>query len=489
MNTIHYVSAPAGSGKTHNLIHWAIDEARRGEKIIIAQPTMELIDQTYAKLKRRASDISIQSIYRRYDYDVVAPKIAAHMKASVPDQGEILLITHEALRRLQDKGHFVHWQLVVDEFMSVFEHIELKIALTHRIVTDHLEASEEIREGIASVQATDTSALEELVTNRKDDMNVENFLPLLRPVLGRDQKVYVGTKAYADLIENPDTMGHVDFFAILEPTFVQGFKSVTFMGANAEQTEMFVLWNELFDVDWQKHSDLGSKLLYDKHPSGSRLTVSYLFDENWSKTQAKAEDVDGTTLQKVQRFIHKHFESERFLWHANASVSDRFFNPYDRLPSLAHGLDREDYRKCNRVVLLSALNRKPAAYAFLDKLGIDNHVAHAMIGYQSDYQSMMRCSLRDPSAIAEVEVVVMSKGSAEWIEQRFPGCEVRKLDTGISGARKRGRPAVGDRPMTTKERNDRRAAKKAVGKVEAAHAAEDQRKAAIARLRGPDHSE
>ena len=43
MDTFYYQPGPAGSGKTYQLAHWAIERAAANEKVLIAQPTKELI--------------------------------------------------------------------------------------------------------------------------------------------------------------------------------------------------------------------------------------------------------------------------------------------------------------------------------------------------------------------------------------------------------------------------------------------------------------
>jgi superfamily II DNA or RNA helicase len=43
---IKYASAPCGSGKTYNLVKRACNLARRGRRVIIGQPTRDLIDKT-----------------------------------------------------------------------------------------------------------------------------------------------------------------------------------------------------------------------------------------------------------------------------------------------------------------------------------------------------------------------------------------------------------------------------------------------------------
>ena len=56
----HYVSAPAGSGKTHAAIRFAVDRARLGEKVMIAQPSKRCIaewfEHTRSLCRRLAGD-------------------------------------------------------------------------------------------------------------------------------------------------------------------------------------------------------------------------------------------------------------------------------------------------------------------------------------------------------------------------------------------------------------------------------------------------
>ena len=43
---IHCCSSPCGCGKTHQLINWACELAKQHKKVLVVQPTKELIDKT-----------------------------------------------------------------------------------------------------------------------------------------------------------------------------------------------------------------------------------------------------------------------------------------------------------------------------------------------------------------------------------------------------------------------------------------------------------
>jgi hypothetical protein len=284
---------------------------------------------------------------------------------------------------------------------------------------------------------------------------------LLNAVLDPDQLVCVRSDSYTDLLTNPTTLGHMDFFAILTDPFVDGFNEVTLMGANAEHSELMVLWQKILpNVEFTSHPILTANLRYATHTNGHRLTISYLFDK-WSKRYAESGPEDETILKRTGAIVEGYMDGRSFLWQANKNVSDGLFDPKMRLPHRVEGLDDTNFTAVHNVVLLSALNRSNADYAFLALLGVDNHIADITLGYQSDYQTIMRCSLRDPKAIAPVEVIVASKKSADWLAQHFPGCTVKAIDHSISGPQARGRPTKPSAGNSTERSRKRRALLKA----------------------------
>jgi hypothetical protein len=122
-------------------------------KILIAQPTKELIQQTANRISNLYPGVAVHTIYSGPSGDSVLPRIERHMAHAERAKGQVLLITHEALKRLPP-AHRIHWELIVDEIPAVFGCIPLKIVDTHRYLTDHL-ALEDLAAGISAVKIAD----------------------------------------------------------------------------------------------------------------------------------------------------------------------------------------------------------------------------------------------------------------------------------------------------------------------------------------------
>lgn len=459
MTTFYYQPGPAGSGKTWQLGHWAADRAIAHEKVLIAQPTKELIRETAKRIRDLDPSIKITQIYSRKANDRVIARALDHMNSAAPHQGEVLFITHETLKRMPTNMR-KFWHMVCDEVPAVLEHIDLRIAKTHRIVTDHIDATNEVADGLIALTVGDRAALEAVQANRSEDQNVGSFERLVSTLLSDDHHVFISRDQWQDLTCNPDRSGHVDFFAVLQPEFVKGYASTTFMGANITETELFVIWSALQHVEWSSHPSLGDKLRYLTHDNGHRLKISYLFDGKLSKRFLEAEDAEGeSNLDRVTGYVARYWDNVPFLWQANKNAAPSGFNIDMRLPGVAHGLDKAEWKRVHHVALLSAMNRKSAAYGFLQRLGIGNEQAQATLSYQNDYQAMMRCSLRDPDAIAPVHVIVGSKQGAEWLKAKFPGSDAVPLEHDIERPQQVGRPAGSSRGgLTSTERSRKRRA-------------------------------
>lgn len=457
-----YVSAPAGSGKTYNLAHHAIAEAARGTKLLIAQPTNELIDQTVSTIRLNSPTTPLRVITGATTTGSVSSTIQAHLEAADPLRGEVLFISHEALNRLSP-SHRKFWKLVVDEIPGVVEHMNLPIGDTHGFATSLIEPAE-MASGLSVLQPRQLSVLDERIANRKGDINTRNFQPLFAAIRSQVKEVFVASDRYASLLNDPDFDGNMDFFSLTLPAAYDGFADVTFMAANAEFTELMVVWSDFLGVKFKPHPTLG-KGLATEHVNGPLLKLEYLFDISLSKrTKAKAND-DGLIGNQLQASILANMQGEPFLWQTNKGEAWLQAPWQNQLPGVAHGLDKAGWKAINNVVLLAAMNRRPAAYGFFDKLGIKSYRVHAMLGHQNDYQAMMRSALRDPTNKREVRVIVGSKSSALWLAERFPGCsEPIQFNHGIAAPRSAGRPKGPKPPVSSTERSRKsRAAKAAKG--------------------------
>jgi len=247
----------------------------------------------------------------------------------------------------------------------------------------------------------------------------------------------------------------LNFFSLLRAEVVADYRSVTLMGANATETELFILWEALSEAQFVEHPQLSKGLRFTKHDNGHRLTVNFLFEHEWSISRSRRVDpqTGKTLLEAVGHFVQDHLAKRRFLWVANKAAEMPMFDQNDRLPAVSHGLNKSHFQNCNGVVSLIALVHNHASAKFLGMLGLTDAQVRTVICYQSEYQAIMRCSLRDPKASAPVTVIVPSRASAAWLASKFDGCTVAKLETGLDWEiGKAGRPRAAKAPKTAKQR-------------------------------------
>lgn len=133
---IEFFDALAGAGKTRALARYADRLARRGQKVLMVQPTKHLIDTTIAD---ELGPLDPPYRYRAIHGDAnpagsVVGEIVAHFQAAAQDEGEVLFITHAAFFRvpfLQRKGD---WVLIMDEVPQVDVFEEWNLPDTHDLI-------------------------------------------------------------------------------------------------------------------------------------------------------------------------------------------------------------------------------------------------------------------------------------------------------------------------------------------------------------------
>ncbi|WBY16640.1 DEAD/DEAH box helicase family protein [Erythrobacteraceae bacterium WH01K] len=465
MTTFQYQDGPAGSGKTYGISKWTVERVRAEEKVLIAQPSKDLIRETVRNIKQMDPNIKIRTIVSSSNRKNVVDSIVAHMQAAVPHHGEVLLITHKALDRLP-KAYRKFWHLVCDEIPSVFNSIELKIPITHRGITDHIKVDNVLVDGISLVEPRNKTALEDLASGRHGDQNLESFKDLANLVLRDDVLVVTNPEHYADLIDPSTKRASINFFGIKKEDFAKGWKTTTFLGANFFQTELYHVWSRLFKVSWQPHGELASTLRYTEHHNGERLKLTYLFERKASKQFYRIEEDDGTEMfDAVWNTVVGHLNGKPFIWQVPADRYPENFSPINRLPGISHGLDKANWKTVDNVVLLSVRNQGTPAWGFLKNIGMsDNEIAETL-NHQNAYQAMMRCSLRDPLVDRPVEAIVPDRATAEWLAEKFEGCTIEKMKHSLPEPSKSGRPSIGKAPMSQKERNARNYAKRKAEKL------------------------
>jgi len=137
----HYVSAPAGSGKTHSAVRFAVDRARLGDKVMIAQPSKRCIAEWFARTRAYTEGLPGFAVpVSRFDGDVCAAgqivrSIAEHME-NTGSGGEVMFLTHASLMRIADHHQAGNWHLIVDEIPAPDAFFAKHLPNNHWLLTE-----------------------------------------------------------------------------------------------------------------------------------------------------------------------------------------------------------------------------------------------------------------------------------------------------------------------------------------------------------------
>lgn len=453
MQKYYKVNSLAGSGKTHGAIRWALEQAEKGEKVVIAQPSRILLAQTYADTQAANTEgVPVRCIYAEDNDRIssVRSDVMRHLQKAPEGVGEILLITHATLMGLPYFHRPDRWTVIVDEIPGVDRVWAYRLTRTHGLITDHVTV-EPADPDHYRVVAKGKTALADIRQNVDRDEIWDKFSELSDCLLSRHWHVAVKRETWNRYISGEHEHGeHVlHFYALLQPTIFADFKRTIIMGAMFGDSLLNLYWLSL-GVEFEEHQGITRAARYADHGNGGLLTVYYGFSEEWSKNlRNKAIDVgDGVPTDVMSAFVAaiKHeYIGKQFAWVANNDVTQDLFgvgNP--RLPNVSHGLN--SYQHIDHVVFLSALNRTPAHYRFLAAAGLDPDWVRTATGRQTAYQAVMRGSLRDPSNTRPKTIVVPDRKTAEYIASYFVGCKLAPLmsEKYLISRGKPGRPAKAD---------------------------------------------
>jgi len=138
---IRYASSPSGAGKTHGIIRRACQLGRDVDRIMLLQPTKELIGRTIEdELKAQPK----RPYWHVFHEDTIShtESVAAEITSFVRDGdswGHIVFATPQSFHHI---GYFPekrYWHLLIDEELQVLRHKAHRLPNTHSIITDDIE--------------------------------------------------------------------------------------------------------------------------------------------------------------------------------------------------------------------------------------------------------------------------------------------------------------------------------------------------------------
>lgn len=442
---IGYVPSPTASGKTHQLIDRAIRLGKAGERVLLVQPTRDLIIETEKKLRYKGIGLRIRAIFKKERPDseiqettTVLSRIQSHLAEPYPD-GQVLIITWKTFLALPFIPHRADWNVLVDEVPDVLHPYRQAFSDTHFIITDSLEVMPQGAEyGILS--AVSGGKLRAIADNAHKDAGYNLFKELAGRIVSGHYDDYVRMSSYKSLIEGHSHTTDLTVWSLLKPTILKGFKSVLLAGARIEDSLLFKLWGQQ-NVDFVLDQAMINELRYKEHTNGNLVTIYYGVEHPWSKWARKK---DGERVRnEIIRWIGDKLAGQEFLWLENEDrVTDSPFKKLPgqvQLPHKSHGLNRFD--TYNNVAILSAYNYDPETAKFLtDVARIGRYGQRDAFAHQTTYQSVCRCSIRDLSNTHPKTVFVADRDCAEWLQARFPGSTVHSMGIVPAARQAPGRP-------------------------------------------------
>ena len=463
----YYVSALAGAGKTHSAITLAVNQAAAGANIAIIQPSRQLISESYVKaceMRDTSSNLQPARI-RRIDSNTSSGSVQLDLIQflKVAGQGNLLFITHQALLDLHYWHNANNWTLIIDEVPEGLVEIKLTIPMTHGLLTSTLVLEEHDSMWSAVHAGHGFTSVSE---NRHGDEVYKLFRPICEAVKNPGWEVYVQTSAYlactavtAGQKKVAQRRKQLCFYAAMSPALFAGFGSVVFMGAMFEESGLYTTWIDR-GVELKQHSKLTSMLRYQTHAPASNLTISYLFDHDWSKALRNRKFEGEELLAKIVAGTASAFGGEPFIYFANEDVKNSIADDLTMgtyVSTKCHGLNR--YSTINNVAYLAALNPSPQHAKFAELKGVSREDYGRALYCQSVYQGVLRTSLRDPANSSSKQVLVMDKRAAEYLHRHLPGSTLQVHSVALPdvGNGRAGRPLLAGRekPMTPAQRSQR----------------------------------
>jgi hypothetical protein len=439
---VQYVDGLCGSWKTSSAAKHAHRLAGLGRKVLIAQPSIFLISQTFDEFANLAPRVRVRAIHGENSDHVIAD-IINHAKHTERD-GEVLLITHSALMLLPYIHRRHDWHVIVDEIPQADWCAEYNIPQTHRLITDCFyvdpNATNLADNRYVRTMPKNRKALEEIARNKDCDEVYDIFQQFANVLISQHWCAYVLENQYSNLINSSGEKRKLLAFAHLMPSLLDGFASATIMGACFKDSVLYQLW-AAGGVRFQRHKPIARGLRYREHGNGHLLTIRYGTEEDWSKN-LRDKMIGGadrcSVMDRVVARVKDTLGHNPFVWMGNKDVPDAIFGGHgQRLPNSPFGLN--PYQGIHNAVILSALNPPPAHFAFLDALGFDSREVKQAGYWQAVYQAAMRISLRNPDDTNPKTVIVMDRATAEWLANLFPGCTVAPLG-GLEGMPVKGKP-------------------------------------------------
>ncbi len=433
-----YVGAQTGAGKTYHSIGEIKRYLEGGGNVLYAAPTHVLLDQFHedlvgafisnvVRIDSSDDDNDDASGKRRLRIREAVELEMAEVGCGLSGTGKVLLITHDALFSLENVDYQKQYHLIVDEAPKAFISTSISLGKGADMLDAELYLRMLDRSNSQDVKAIygHKETFKKSATGSRDCSELtrsKEFRQLARHVLSDVMEVEV---------LNPNATTSLNFISYRSSKALQGYKSVTIMSANFEDTFLYLLW---------KGQGIAFKEVclkgFDKSPKGhlhhsGSVQIYYMFDRNFTLgSHVSNPRVMGEVLRCVQDLFNGLGRGghDGYVYALNDRVVVPDFLKGSKMPVVSYGLNKWIGYDC--VFYGAATNLDNTAVASLGQRGVNREQINIALKGQNAYQSVTRVSVRERGSHGDnrdMHLVVTDKQIADYLGSLFHDSRVTKI--------------------------------------------------------------
>lgn len=447
---VNYVSAPMGSAKTTHQIDF-IAEFADTAKFVIGTPNTKLSKETAKRIE--AKGVSVLQIDSSDGSNCKRALIAALAK----DEHKVIIANRDVILKLA-RHHFGERHVFFDEIMNPYDRIDLDgIVISKNDIMSYFAAkpSEDTPEYLECF-VTD-GGLEFLskwrnegVYKLNDDKDTEkNPLPrLIDTMANTNYRVVIEAEHHREFIDGDRK--RLSFFVLAKPSILHGFESCTILGANFEDSLLYLLWKD--EIDFVPHPVIKGDYQDFRHKADF---VSLYYVSNMNCTKHLYENMEVAPqefLNRAAQAVHERFGPASHIFCVNNPDMEKVNGKWLRKPPFEWALEENyegeplkgkrvspdpnginDLQDRNMAIHLAALNYGPMDFRFFDRFfAISSEEVVRAMTFERIAQFVGRTSLRDRDASEHVTIITFDRRSAEYLHGLI-GCKPPEMiDLGIA---------------------------------------------------------
>lgn len=428
--TFYAVSSIAGSGKTTRAIELSVELAESGELVIFSVPSILKVNEVFDAFKSMMKEDNFFNIKKVTSENHLSDSVSNQITEASKDfvyqknefsRGSVLIVTHEGFSIAPGIRSKELWHLVWDEAHQLIYHLSGSMLKEFKkiLFDDFLEITE-----IKNKNEVQKNEVQYCIAEVKDEMKECLKERLKSGSIGmRDSKenrtltshLWSSANGYCDILlnKNHKTSSALDVMFLYNQLSFCGFKSITFLGALLEQTNL-MKWLILKEINFIKHPDYDA--IHSKQVHQVKLKIYYGNKNHRHSRGFLEQDVMGKKIRDIFRSsAFKLFEKlpihEKVLVMCNndklnnepvESSHYNNFNPKGRYVRCQYNVEGiNEFRELRNGLYIGSFNQESQYHKLIGHFKIEDFAA-----YYHFYQWLMRLACRNEGTKEVVTIAI-----------------------------------------------------------------------------------